>query len=90
VIVRTGGKVSSADWVKSKASKAIQLLVSTANNQLELYAVDTTENARKSKSDEAPPYSRTLAVESPGHRADVRALALSSDDRMLAQHLMVA
>lgn len=84
VTVRTGGKVRSTDWVKTKASKTIQLLVSTANNQLEVYNVDTKEKDKKSKSDDAPHYSRTLAVELPGHRADIRALALSSDDRMLA------
>ena len=84
VIVRTGGKVRSADWVKSKTSKAVQLLVSTTNNQLEVYSVETREKARKAKSDEAPFYSRTLAVDLPGHRADIRALSLSSDDRMLA------
>ena len=84
VIVRTGGKVRSADWVKSKTSKAVQLLVSTTNNQLEVYSVETREKARKANSDEAPSYSRTLAVDLPGHRADIRALSLSSDDRMLA------
>jgi U3 small nucleolar RNA-associated protein 12 len=83
LIVRTGGKVRSADWVKQKASNVVQLLISTTNNQLEVYTVDTTDKARKSKSDEAS-YSRALAVELPGHRADIRALALSSDDRMLA------
>ncbi|KAE9381738.1 WD40 repeat-like protein [Stipitochalara longipes BDJ] len=84
VIVRTGGRVRSTDWVKSKASKAVQLMVSTSNNQLEVYAIDTTEKLRKSKGDQSPTYSRTLAVELPGHRADIRSLALSSDDRMLA------
>ena len=84
VIVRTGGRVRSTDWIKSKASKAVQLLVSTNNNQLEVYAIDTTEKSRRSKDDQAPIYSRALAVELPGHRADIRAMALSSDDRMLA------
>ncbi|PMD40145.1 WD repeat-containing protein-like protein [Hyaloscypha variabilis F] len=84
VIVRTGGRVRSTDWIKSKASKAVQVLVSTSNNQLEVYAIDTAGGPRKSKGDQAPTYSRTLAVELPGHRAEIRALALSSDDRMLA------
>jgi U3 small nucleolar RNA-associated protein 12 len=84
VTVRTGGKVRSTDWIKTKALKAIQLMVSTTNNQLEVYNVDTKEKDKKPKSDEAPHYSRALAVELPGHRADIRALALSSDDRMLA------
>ncbi len=84
VTVRTGGKVRSMDWVGTKASKTVQLLVSTTNNQLEVYSVETTEKTKKSKSVEAPHYLRTLAVELPGHRADIRALALSSDDKMLA------
>ncbi|CZR50545.1 probable DIP2-Dom34p-interacting protein [Phialocephala subalpina] len=84
VIVRTGGKVRSMDWVKTKGSKAIQLLAATTNNQLEVYNIPTKDRSKKTKSDELPDYSRTLSVELPGHRADIRALALSSDDRMLA------
>jgi U3 small nucleolar RNA-associated protein 12 len=84
VIVRTGGKVRSLDWVRTKRSKAIQLLAATTNNQLEVYNIPTKDKAKKTKSDELPDYSRTLSVELPGHRADIRAVALSSDDRMLA------
>ena len=84
VIVRTGGKVRSLDWVRNKSLKSMQLLVATNNNQLELYDVPTKEKSKKSKTDEMPDYTRTLAVDLPGHRADIRALSLSSDDRMLA------
>ncbi|KAA8570580.1 hypothetical protein EYC84_002840 [Monilinia fructicola] len=84
VIVRTGGKVRSTDWIRIKGTKSIQLLIGTTNNQLEVYTVSTKEKSKKSKSEETPDYSRTLSVEMPGHRADIRALALSSDDRMLA------
>jgi U3 small nucleolar RNA-associated protein 12 len=84
VIVRTGGKVRSMDWVRTKAHKAIQLLVATTNNQLEVYGVPTKEKSKKSKSEDMPDYTRTLSIDMPGHRADIRALALSSDDRMLA------
>lgn len=84
VIVRTGGKVRSFDWLRTKSSKAIQLLIATTNNQLEVYNVPTKDKTKKTKSDELPDYSRTLSVELPGHRADIRALSLSSDDRMLA------
>lgn len=84
VIVRTGGKIRSMDWVKTKGLKAIQLLAATTNNQLEVYNIPTKDRNKKTKSDELPDYSRTLSVELPGHRADIRALALSSDDRMLA------
>lgn len=84
VIVRTGGKVRAMDWVKTKGSKAIQLLAATTNNQLEVYSIPTRDQIKKSRSEALPEYSRTLSVELPGHRADIRALALSSDDRMLA------
>ncbi|KAI9835147.1 MAG: hypothetical protein M1819_002516 [Sarea resinae] len=84
VIVRTGGKVRSMDWAGGRSSKSLQLLVSTTNNQLEVYNVPTRAKSAKPKSDELPEYSRTVAVDMPGHRADIRSLALSSDDRMLA------
>ncbi|EKD20743.1 uncharacterized protein L3040_006461 [Drepanopeziza brunnea f. sp. 'multigermtubi'] len=84
VVVRTGGKVRSIDWIKTKSSKPIQFLAATNNNQLEVYSVSVKEKTKEKKSEEMPEYSRSLAVDLPGHRADIRSLALSSDDRMLA------
>ncbi|PBP21521.1 WD domain-containing protein [Diplocarpon rosae] len=84
ILVRTGGKVRSIDWIKTKSSKPIQFLAATNNNQLEVYSIPITEKSKKIKSDKLPDYSRSLAVDLPGHRADIRSLALSSDDRMLA------
>ena len=84
VTVRTGGKVRSIDWMLGKDSKYIQFLVATSNNQLEVYRTETKDRSKKTKSDELPEYSRPISIELPGHRADVRSLALSSDDRMLA------
>lgn len=84
--VRKGGKVRSANWITSgtKTSKRLQLLVSTTTNQLEAYDV-VAYRAREDKASRvAPDYNRSLAVELPGHRTDIRTLALSSDDRMLA------
>lgn len=83
VVVRTSGKVRSVDWVKNKGLKSMQILVATTNNQLEVFSILTKEKS-KIKNDEVPDYSRALSIELPGHRADVRALSLSSDDRMLA------
>ena len=86
VIVRTGGKVRSVDWILTgtKSNTALQLLVATTNNQLETYSV-TSHLVQQQKNDrEALEYNRSLSVELPGHRTDVRTLALSSDDRMLA------
>ena len=84
VIVRTGGKVRSIDWIRTKRSQPIELLAATNNNQLEVYNVTFNDKSKKKKGDELPDYSRTLSVELPGHRTDIRSLALSLDDRMLA------
>ncbi|KAK5131422.1 hypothetical protein LTR08_000958 [Meristemomyces frigidus] len=87
VIVRTGGKVRSASWAHSgsKTSKSLSLMVATTNNQLELYSVTTHRAQQKVQTaKESPDYTRSLSVETPGHRTDIRTLALSSDDRMLA------
>jgi U3 small nucleolar RNA-associated protein 12 len=82
VTVRTAGKVRSVAWVHIRGSKKLQLLVGTSNNLLDVY--ELPRKSKSSKSEETPDYSRTFSVELPGHRNDIRALALSSDDRMLA------
>ena len=81
VIVRTGGKIRSFDWMTTKSSN-LNLLAATTNNQLEAYSIVTAN--KKNKDDEDSDYNRNLAVEIPGHRADIRSIALSSEDRMLA------
>ncbi|KAG9242969.1 WD40-repeat-containing domain protein [Calycina marina] len=84
VIVRTTGKVRSAEWMVTKGSKAVQILAATNDNQLEVYTVATKDKSKKINNDEAPQYSKSLSVDLPGHRSDIRSLALSIDDRMLA------
>ncbi|KAF2196838.1 WD40 repeat-like protein [Delitschia confertaspora ATCC 74209] len=81
VTVRTAGKVRSVSWMQIQGQKKLQLLVGTNNNLIDVYEVP---HKSKSKSDEPPEYTRAYSVELSGHRNDVRALALSSDDRMLA------
>lgn len=82
VVVRTGGKIRSFDWIPTKANSSLQLLAATTNNQLETYSIFTAN--KKAKGSEDTEYSRILGVEIPGHRTDIRSIALSSDDRMLA------
>lgn len=82
IIVRTGGKVRSLDWIRTKSSGKLQLLAATTNNQLEAYSVATMN--KKNKNEDEVDYNRSLAVDIPGHRTDIRSVALSSDDRMLA------
>jgi U3 small nucleolar RNA-associated protein 12 len=81
VTIRTAGKVRSIAWMHVRGSKKLQLLVGTNNNLIDVYEIP---QRGKSKSEEAPDYTRTLSVELSGHRNDIRAVALSSDDRMLA------
>lgn len=83
VIVRTGGRMRSMDWAGGRAGKSMRILAATTNNELEVYDVPT-KRKEKSKSDEPPDYNRIFSVDMPGHRTDVRSVALSSDDRMLA------
>jgi U3 small nucleolar RNA-associated protein 12 len=84
-IVRTGGKVSSIDWINRKSGKYLQLLTSCSNNEVEVYDILSRDgDSRKEDTDETSEYNRVYLVESPGHRTDVRAISLSSDDRMLA------
>jgi U3 small nucleolar RNA-associated protein 12 len=78
--VRTTGKVGSFDWIDSRSRKAVQVLVASANNSLEVYDIPT----RDTRNEEAPEYTRSFLVDVPGHRTDVRGISLSSDDRMLA------
>ncbi|KAI1496565.1 WD domain-containing protein [Biscogniauxia marginata] len=84
LIIRAGGKIKSVDWADVHGKKKLQLLIGTTNNQLELYNIPLKQKSSKSKEEEVPDYERALSVEIPGHRTDIRALALSSDDRLLA------
>lgn len=77
----TAGKVRSISWMYTRGSKKLQLLVGTTNNLIVVYEVP---QKAKSKKEETLDYDMTLSVELAGHRNDIRALALSSDDRMLA------
>lgn len=83
VILRTSGRIRSMDWAGGKTGKSISLLAATMNNQLEVYTVATGDRV-KLRANEPPDYARSLSVDMPGHRSDVRCVALSSDDRMLA------
>lgn len=83
IIVRTGGKLRSFAWMSTKSGGNLNLLAATTNNEIETFSV-VTAGKKRSKDDEESEYNRVLAVDIPGHRTDIRSLALSSDDRMLA------
>ncbi|OAA67614.1 WD domain-containing protein [Cordyceps fumosorosea ARSEF 2679] len=84
VMIRTGGKLRSAAWAVPSGQKDLHLLVGTTNNQLEYFKVQSKEKSEKKSKQDIPDYTRALSVDLPGHRADVRTLSLSSDDKMLA------
>ncbi|KAJ2982739.1 hypothetical protein NQ176_g1187 [Zarea fungicola] len=84
VVVRTGGKVRSATWALPSGQKDLHILVGTTNNQLEYFNIPSKEKSEKKSKLNIPDYTRALSVDLPGHRADIRALSLSSDDKMLA------
>ncbi|KAK6352265.1 hypothetical protein TWF730_009096 [Orbilia blumenaviensis] len=87
-LVRTPGKARSVHWASgSGKSKSLQLLVSTSNNLLEFYDIPSTKEKSKDKTEKdasISEYTKLYSVELPGHRTDVRALSLSSDDSLLA------
>ncbi|KAK6339804.1 hypothetical protein TWF718_009196 [Orbilia javanica] len=84
-LVRIPGKARSVHWAGSSGkSKSLQLLVSTTNNLLEYYDIPSTKEKSKDKDASISEYTKLYSVELPGHRTDVRALSLSSDDSLLA------
>lgn len=83
-IVRTSGKCRGLDWAYKSGSKRLQIVVSLANNLVEMFNIDSSgENDKKTKKGVLAEYTRAYGIELPGHRTDVRAVALSSDNRML-------
>ncbi|KAK9495727.1 WD40-repeat-containing domain protein [Lipomyces doorenjongii] len=86
VIVRTPARVRSMDWAFTtpdfQKKDTLQIVVSLSSNCVELYNITVPQQHKKSSP--PPEYNRLYALDLPGHRTDVRSLALSSDDKMLA------
>ena len=59
--------------------QTLPLLLSLGNNQVEQHDIFV----KQSKKSEEEPSRRSGGIHLPGHRADVRAVALSSDDELL-------
>lgn len=78
------GKLRSFSLVTPSSNKfALSLLCALSSNALEIYSVPSPP---RSKAEKANPIEAVLAsaLEAPGHRSDIRAVALSSDDNLLA------
>ncbi|CAO3587349.1 unnamed protein product [Absidia cylindrospora] len=83
-IIRTPAKVGSFDFAPVKdVAKAghVQILASLTNNSIEVYnaAYDLDK-----KDEETEEYTKLHSIDLQGHRSDIRTLALSSDDGVLA------
>ncbi|SAL94956.1 hypothetical protein [Absidia glauca] len=84
VIVRTQAKVGSFDFAPVKdVAKAghVQILVSLTNNVIEVYNAPYDVDK---KDEDTEDYTKLHYIDLQGHRSDVRTLALSSDDGILA------
>ncbi|CAG8542010.1 7989_t:CDS:10 [Funneliformis mosseae] len=81
-VIRTGGKIRSFDFSAiddNRKVSSIQILTSLTNNTLETYALDLPKKLNK----DVTVLSKLYTVDLPGHRSDIRTLALSSDDNLL-------
>lgn len=83
-VIRMPAKVRSFDWVGKPAHNSIGLVVGLANNCIECFSVNAPSNAKVKKSAGPADYTRQYGIELSGHRTDIRALSVSSDDRMVA------
>ncbi|CBQ70558.1 related to DIP2-Dom34p-interacting protein [Sporisorium reilianum SRZ2] len=85
----SAGKLKSFSLVMPRSNTAsstkfgLSVLCALSTNALEIYSVPAPP---RSKAEKANPIEPVLAsaLEAPGHRSDIRAVALSSDDTLLA------
>lgn len=82
-VIRTPAKVRSLDWAAFN-NNVIGLVTSLTNNSIENYSITSPINAKIKKSAGPAEYNRQYSIELSGHRTDIRALSVSSDDRMVA------
>ncbi len=91
LVVRATGKVRSFDFADEESASAVakgsvSIFLALSNNALEVYSVPApgkTGKAGKEEEEEKEAV-RTISLDLPGHRADVRTLCLSGDDMLLA------
>ena len=82
LVVRASGKIRSFDFADAETNNKgnTSIFVALATNALEVYSFPPPTKSKESQ----PEATRSLSVELPGHRMDVRTLCLSSDDMLLA------
>lgn len=82
-VVKANAKVKSFA-IASETGKNVGLLLAQSNNSLEAYTIPVPQGKSKLADGSEPEPVKVHSVELPGHRHDVRALAVSSDDQVLA------
>ncbi|KAI9448225.1 WD-repeat-containing protein [Lactarius indigo] len=81
LVVRTTGKIKSFGFPEEARTKGVvQLCFALSNNAIEVYNIPTYTKSKEN----TPEAARLYSLDLPGHRTDVRTLALSSDDTLLA------
>ncbi|KAK8853493.1 hypothetical protein IAR55_004200 [Kwoniella newhampshirensis] len=88
--VRANAKVKSfsfADGEIASAKGGVSLLLALANNSIESYTIPSpsasSRKASKLPDGQSPDPVKTHSIELPGHRQDIRAIAISSDDQTI-------
>ncbi|KAG9104730.1 hypothetical protein FRC06_011624 [Ceratobasidium sp. 370] len=82
LIVRASGKIRSfcfPEDTSTSETKGAPIMTALASNALEVYSIPPP-----TKSKEQPEATRTFSLDLQGHRTDIRAVALSSDDQLIA------
>jgi FOG: WD40 repeat len=80
--LRTTAKIKSCAWV-SKSNKKLDLLISLTNNSIEYHNIPVPENVKKAQAADLHSV-KQHTIDLLGHRTDIRAMDLSSDDKLLA------
>ncbi|ODQ63195.1 WD40 repeat-like protein [Nadsonia fulvescens var. elongata DSM 6958] len=84
--IRTPAKVKSFDWASTTTGtfkkESLQLIIALNNNSIEYYNIDLPDSYKKNEA--TPDFSRQFAIDLLGHRTDIRAISVSSDDKMVA------
>lgn len=79
--VRTTSKIRACTWVKT--NKRLDLVISLSQNSIEYHNIPVPEQVKKVQPNEL--YSvKKHSIDLLGHRTDIRAMDLSSDNKLLA------
>lgn len=78
--IRTTSKIKSCTWVEN-SNKSLDILISMVNNSLEYHHIAVPDQLKKAQSVSSE---KKHSIELLGHRSDIRAMDISSDNKLLA------